>query len=182
MRKIYFTRHGETFLNLEARFCGHADTLLTPVGHEQGKALGEKIRTANLPIDLILHSPLQRAKQTASYISEATGIPMREEPRLIERNFGKYEGLHYADVDFHGCKTWIADSLGGGETLLHLAHRIYGLLDELTKDSENKTYLLVAHNGVARIVNTYFHDMSNEAFANFSLHNCEIVEYTFSEQ
>ena len=41
---------------------------------------------------MILYSPLIRAKETARHVSEVTGIPMREEMRLKEQNFGKYEG------------------------------------------------------------------------------------------
>ena len=52
------------------------------------------------------------------------------------------------------------------------------LLDELRAD-EGKTYLLVAHNGIARVVRSYFYDMTNEEYAAFGIRNCEFVEYTF---
>ena len=53
------------------------------------------------------------------------------------------------------------------------------LLDELRAD-ESKTYLLVAHNGIARVVRSYFYDMTNEEYAAFGIRNCEFVEYTFA--
>ena len=62
--------------------------------------------------------------------------------------------------------------------MLQLAQRIYNLLDELRAD-ESKTYLLVAHNGIARVVRSYFYDMTNEEYAAFGIRNCEFVEYTF---
>ena len=52
------------------------------------------------------------------------------------------------------------------------------VLDELRAD-EGKTYLLVAHNGIARVVRSYFYDMTNEEYAAFGIRNCEFVEYTF---
>ena len=55
---------------------------------------------------------------------------------------------------------------------------IYNLLDELRQD-ENKTYLLVAHNGIARVVHSYFYDMTNEEYAAAGIKNCQLVEYTF---
>ena len=61
--------------------------------------------------------------------------------------------------------------------MLHLAQRIYNLLDDLKQ--EDKTYLLVAHNGISRVVNSYFHNMSNEEYAAFGIKNCEIVRYDF---
>ena len=50
--------------------------------------LGRKIKEEGVKIDEILYSPLVRAKETARHISEVTGIPMREEMRLKEQNFG----------------------------------------------------------------------------------------------
>ena len=65
---------------------------------------------------------------------------------------------------FRISKTCFADRYDGGESMLQLAQRIYNLLDEL-RDQPDKTYLLVAHNGIARVVESYFHDMTNEEYA-----------------
>ena len=62
--------------------------------------------------------------------------------------------------------------------MLHLAQRIYNLLDEI-KQQPDKVYLLVAHNGISRVVNSYFYDMTNEEFAAFGIKNCEIRKYEF---
>ena len=51
-------------------------------------------------------------------------------------------------------------------------------LDELKADT-GKTYLLVAHNGIARVVQSYFYDMTNEEYAAAGIKNCELVEYHF---
>ena len=40
-------------------------------------------------------------------------------------------------------------------------------------------YLLVAHNGIARVVESYFHDMTNEEYSAAGIRNCELVEYRF---
>ena len=63
----------------------------------------------------------------------------------------------------------------GGESTLRLAQRIYNLLDEIRD-------ILVAHNGIARVVQSYFHDMTNEEYAAFGVKNCEIVRYDFPEK
>ena len=63
--------------------------------------------------------------------------------------------------------------------MLRLCHRIYGLLDELRKSEQ--TYLLVAHNGIARMVKSYFCDMTNEEFAVYGIGNCEILRFDFEE-
>ena len=65
--------------------------------------------------------------------------------------------------------------------MLHLCQRIYNLLDEIKEESHTsgKTYLLVAHNGISRAVESYFHDMTNEEFAAFGIKNCELRRYEF---
>ena len=59
-----------------------------------------------------------------------------------------------------------------------VTQRIYNLLDDL-KAQPDKTYILVAHNGIARIVESYFHEMTNEEFSAFAVKNCAIVRYDF---
>ena len=44
---------------------------------------------------------------------------------------------------------------------------------------QDKTYLLVAHNGIARVVQSYFYDMTNEEYAAAGIKNCAFVEFTF---
>ncbi len=44
---------------------------------------------------------------------------------------------------------------------------------------DEQTYILVAHNGIARFVKSYFQDMSNESFAGFGIQNAEVCEFEF---
>lgn len=178
MHNIYFTRHGETVWNVENKICGMTDSPLTARGQQQARQLGELVRESGLHIDEILYSPLSRAADTAKAIAAATGLPARCEPRLREQCFGKYEGTPRDGAEFRISKTHFADRYDGGESMLQLAQRIYNLLDEL-RDQPDKTYLLVAHNGIARVVESYFHDMTNEEYALAGIRNCELVEYHF---
>ena len=178
MHCIYFVRHGETVWNVENKICGMTDSPLTEKGRAQARQTGALVHASGLHIDEILYSPLSRAADTAKAIAAATGIPAREEPRLREQCFGKYEGTPRDGAEFKVSKTHFADRYDGGESMLQLAQRLYNLLDELKAD-ENKTYLLVAHNGIARVVQSYFYDMTNEEYAAFGIQNCELREFTF---
>ena len=73
--------------------------------------------------------------------------------------------------------TKLSGDIDGGESMLQLAQRIYNLLDELKQD--DKTYLLVAHNGIARVVESYFHNMTNAEYAAFGIKNCELRKFDF---
>ena len=181
MPHLYFVRHGQTIWNVENKICGSTDIALTPLGHEQAIAAGKLILERQYPIDAILYSPLMRAADTAKHIAEVTGLPAFAEPRLREQNFGKYESTARDGAAFQQAKTQFANHYEGGESMLQLAQRIYNLLDEIKEESHTsgKTYLLVAHNGISRAVESYFHDMTNEEFAAFGIKNCELRRYEF---
>lgn len=174
---FYFVRHGETVWNVENKICGATDIELTEKGHQQAIETGEKILAEEIKADEILTSPLIRASETARHISEITGIPMKIEQRLIEQNFGRYESTPRDGKEFHEAKKHMASRFSTGESMMQLAQRIYNLLDDIKND--DKIYILVAHNGIARIVESYFREMDNEAFSSFGIKNCEIRRYDF---
>ncbi len=179
MGHFYFARHGQTIWNVENKICGATDIALTELGHQQAVDLGQKILEEDIRIDEILYSPLIRAAETARHISEITGVPRRMEPRLIEQNFGRYESTPRDGEEFRQAKMNFICSYDGGESMLHLCQRIYNLIDDIRLEADHKCYLLVAHNGISRAVQSYFTDMSNEEFARFGIRNCEIVKYEF---
>ena len=107
-----------------------------------------------------------------------TDSPLTEKGRQQARELGRKVREPRDGAEFRISKTHFADRYGDGESMMQLAQRIYNLLDELRQD-EDKTYLLVAHNGIARVVESYFHDMTNEDYAAAGIKNCEMVEYRF---
>ncbi len=180
MHTLYFVRHGQTIWNVENKICGATDIALTDLGHQQAIETGKKILEEGIQADEILYSPLVRAAETARHISEVTGIPARMEPRLIEQNFGKWESTPRDGADFRKAKEQFLSRFEGGESMLQVAQRIYNLLDDLKAEKE-KTYILVAHNGIARVVQSYFYEMTNEEYAFFGVRNCAVVRYEFPE-
>lgn len=182
MAHCYFVRHGQSVWNVENKICGATDSPLTEKGHEQARETGQMLKSridaGELQIDEILCSPLSRAHDTAKEIAAMTGLPLRVEQRLIEQHFGKWEGTPRNGREFEKAKENFVDDFRGGESMMRVGQRIYNLLDELKTEPE-KTYLLVAHNGIARVIESYFHNMTNEEFATFGVHNAEVVEYVF---
>ncbi len=175
-KPLYFTRHGQTIWNVENKICGATDIALTELGHEQARELGARLAAdGSIKIDEILCSPLMRAHDTAQHIADATGIPLRVEERLREQNFGRFEATPRNGQEFQQQKRSFVNHFEGGESMMEMAQRIYNLLDEIKAD--DKVYLLVAHNGIARIVKSYFEDMSNEDFASFGIDNCQVLKF-----
>ncbi len=180
MSRVYFVRHGQTVWNVENKICGATDSPLTELGHEQAAETGRHILAEGITADEILYSPLSRARDTAMHISEITGIPAREEVRLKEQNFGIWESTPRNGQGFREAKKQFCSRFETGESMMQAAHRVYSLLDEVRSEPE-KTYILVAHNGIARLIESYFHEMTNDEFADCGVKNCEVRCYEFDD-
>lgn len=175
--RIYSTCHGQTGWNLDNRICGITDVNLTYNGLEQAKNLAKEIKMIG-DVDVIICSPLKRAVQTARIVSDKIGVPFVTDDRLTEWDYGQYEGMERYAKGFAQNKVEFGCKMGKtGESLLELAHRVYGFLDDIVNTYEHENVLLVSHGGVCRIIETYFRDMTNDEFLNYFHGNCEIRVY-----
>ena len=193
MGYIYFTRHGQSLWNIEKRICGATDIALSDLGREQASELGCRIRQMQdagvktpdgnaFRIDEILYSPLSRTTETAQLIAEATGIPCRPEQRIIEQDFGRYEGLDRELEEFAADKMRFFYDFDGGETMARCMARVYSLMGDLEAESRQtgRIYLLVAHNGIARGFESWFREMTIQEYANgCRFGNCELIRREF---
>ena len=172
---LYVTRHGETPWNTANRVCGLADIPLTDQGVLQAMVLAEEVK--DLPITRIISSPLIRAKTTAQIVADKNHLPLTIDERLKEFDFGRYDGVQCDAPDFLAQRQNLAISFPEGESILKVAERIYPLLKQL-ENEQNETVLLVCHNGLIRVINSYFKPMTNENFFEFNTGNCEIRMYS----
>lgn len=173
--KLFVARHGETEWNALNKVCGRMDLPLTENGLRQAQLLAD--RTEKLKIDLIISSPMLRARQTAMPAAQRLGLPVLTDERLIEQNYGIYEGVDRKDPGFLGNKRQFAYRYPGGESMMDVAYRVYSLIEELKVKHSDKNVLLVCHGGVCRLIRTYFEDMTNEEFFRYSEENANVREY-----
>ena len=94
MLTLVLTRHGITPAG-DVMLGGQLDVPLAPKGRIQAEALGERL--AGVRIDRIIASPMLRALETAHAI--AAGRPVEVDERLRELNYGRWEGLSYAEIE-----------------------------------------------------------------------------------
>lgn len=175
--KIYATRHGQTEWNSLDKICGRTEVELTETGRAQAAELAEKA-AAKGDIDIILCSPMKRAKDTAQAVADRIKKDIIIDERLIEWDYGSYEGQHRSAEGFPKSKTEFGVKMhGDGESLFQLCHRVYSVIDDVRKNYPDKNVLLVCHGGVCRVIETYFNDMTTEEFLNFFMGNCELREY-----
>lgn len=173
--KIYVARHGETEWNALNKICGRTDIPLTERGLAQAKVLAEK--AVDLDIDIIIASPMIRAQQTAAAVSEKIGIPVLTDERLIEQDFGIFEGMDRSTPAYLANKRQFASRYPGGESQMTVAHRVYGFVEELKGKYPDQNVLLVCHGGVCRVIRTYFEDMTNEEYFCYSEENAAVKAY-----
>ena len=173
--KLYVARHGQTQWNAENRICGRTDLPLTETGIAQAEGLAEK--AAPLGIDLIISSPMLRAHHMAQIVAERCGAEVMVDERLIEQNYGIFEGLDRKNPDFLANKRQFATRYPGGESMLDMAGRLYPLLREIREKYPEKCVLLACHGGVCRVIRSYFFPMTNEEFASYSPETCSLECY-----
>lgn len=178
--KIFITRHGQTDWNVEKKMQGRTDIELNNKGIEQAYHAKEKLK--NKKIDLIICSPLKRAKKTAEIINENWNIPIIYDDRLIEICFGENEGKLRDEFDYDNFwKLNNTHNYKDAENINDLLKRIYNFLDDI-KQIKKENILIVTHNGVCRAINTYFNGIPKDnSIINLGIENCEIVTYNINQ-
>jgi probable phosphoglycerate mutase len=143
-------RHGQTPMSAERRFAGRGDIPLTEAGERQAEATAGRL-AARGGIDVIVTSPLLRARRTAEAAARATGAPLEVDDDLVETDFGKWEGLTFAEVSQRWpdeLKGWLAHAdvaPPGGESFATVGKRVHAALDRLLVAHQFRTLLLVSH-------------------------------------
>lgn len=139
-------RHGQTDWNINFLLQGVTDIPMNTTGIEQ-------VRTAARALvkddwDLIITSPLGRARETASIIAEQLGFDeIQQHELLIERSFGAAEGLAYEQWKE---KYSNLDQIPGGESRTDLIARSSLLLDSFIGTHPGKRILAISHGALIR--------------------------------
>lgn len=172
--KILVTRHGETEWNRKNLILGRTDIPLNDTGIMQARKLRDSIPC---PVDLVIASPLKRTAMTAEIICENRNIEIKYDNRIIEMDFGTFEGKDRGDEIYQKEKRNFFTKFPNGESYFQAAQRVYNFLDEIIERYHDRNVLVVTHNGISRIIHTYFCDIGNEEFAAYTLKNCEVKVY-----
>lgn len=157
MKRLYLVRHGQTSWNLEGRTQGNKDSSLTPLGIEQAKKLGEYFR--NIELNEIYCSPLERAYSTAQIIANIKNLDYKLDSRLVEMNFGEWEGLTRLEIKKkypNGFKTWMEEphltNIPAGETIEIAQRRIVEFVNSTIMESNKDTILVISHGTIIRLL------------------------------
>lgn len=145
-----FLRHGESVGNVESRWQGQSDYVLTERGRAQARALAQRWKAEGVKFNLIISSPLVRARETAEIIASAVNANVELDPILMERHIGEMEGLTAEEVRKRPQPPYVTpyDPIGGeGEgdwaLFLRAGQALHGLVRRRAG-----SYLIVSHGGI----------------------------------
>ena len=147
MPKLLIVRHGQSEWNALGRWQGQADPPLTNLGQSQARKAIQKLGL----FDSIVSSPLQRAKNTASIISELMGVgPVVTESGLMERDAGPWQGLTRIEIE-NDWPGFLASGKrpDGYESNPDLLFRVFEVLKKISESSEpSDSILVISHAGI----------------------------------
>jgi broad specificity phosphatase PhoE len=151
--ELVLIRHGETEWSAARRHTGRTDLSLTAEGEAQAKHAARLV--GGHPFALVLSSPLQRARETA----ELAGLsPVVTDDRLLEWDYGAYEGLTTAEIrqtEGPHWSIWTAHVPPGttpGEQLADVAARADSVLVRVREALTGGDVAVVAHAHLLRVL------------------------------
>ncbi|MED1738317.1 histidine phosphatase family protein [Bacillus swezeyi] len=168
MTAICLIRHGETDWNALGKLQGRTDIPLNETGKRQAKETGEFLKDADW--DVIITSPLKRARETAEFINQYLGLEIVEMEDFIERNYGDAEGMPFAER----MKLYPDKNYPNQESKEALAERLMTGIQKVSDKYPDQKVLVVAH-GAA--IHTLLSKISN---GNINLENTKLVNACLS--
>ena len=178
-----FMRHGETAWNREGRVMGRNPIELDDAGRAQVRASVPVARL--IEPDMIVTSPLARARQSAEIIAAGVGgVPVTEDPLLSEVQYGRWEGMVYDDLiedaDYQNYREHPLDApTPGGETIVQVQSRGVEAVRRAIAANSGRRILFVSHGDIIRTVLCHFMRLElahfrrirvdNAAFSGFQL-------------
>ena len=100
-RLLVLVRHGQSEWNLKNFFTGWKDPDLTELGIKEARQAGQKLKAQGLSFDIAFTSVLTRAQHTLDLaLAEIgqTGLPIKRDLALNERDYGDLSGLNKDDA------------------------------------------------------------------------------------
>jgi len=155
--RLLLVRHGDSEYEAQARYWGHTDITLSPVGFKQAERLRDRLSVEEL--HYIYSSDLQRALSTAQIITSIHKVNIVPCAELREINFGKFEGKTFEEIKSafpNAVQYWTGNNFNlpfpDGESLRDLENRVESFVGRLAKHPIESTVLIVAHGGPLKIM------------------------------
>lgn len=173
---LYVVRHGETIWNQQKRVQGITDIPLTDEGIKSAEELQELVSTLN--IDVVISSPLSRARETAKILVDSK-LPINTDDRIKERDWGMNEGAKIDEVDRWDCWDVILNTkVQNIECIQDFMDRVSSFIEEIKIKYKDKNVLVVTHSAVIRVIHYMLGSIPEDGnLSRINIPNLRIIEY-----
>jgi len=144
--QLVFVRHGQTDANRNGVLLGRLDVPLNDAGREQAAVVATRV--ALLAPARIVTSPLVRAADTAQIVAVACGLEVDVDARLIEVDYGEYDGMALAELPSDLVWKWRNEAdfaPPGGESLASVGKRMGEYTSEVLDSLAEGPMVAVSH-------------------------------------
>lgn len=172
--KIIFVRHGESEKNvLNVKSQSPDKHPLTANGQAHAVSAAEKIAE---PVDVIISSPVLRAKETADIIGKKLGVSVTINDLVTEYDWGRLNDVPSEELVQHpsyqlfynkasSAEEKFSARLGEtGESMGDIVARAKRFVELLAKEYQGKTIVVVSHGGINSAIHQALEDISPEQF------------------
>ncbi|HUS36537.1 MAG TPA: histidine phosphatase family protein [Verrucomicrobiae bacterium] len=181
LTRLYLIRHGEVEKAYHKVFGGRIDMELSPLGHEQVRAIARFLRAA--PPDVMYASPMRRVQQTLAPLAEETGLKPILLEGLREVDFGAWTGLSWDEVlQKHGVSaySWLHQldegTIERAETVPEFRKRVEISLDQILAEAPGKTVAVICHGGVIRMLLSILLDLPFRKMSIFEIEYASVTK------
>ena len=142
---LVLVRHGRTAANAAGLLQGHLDLSLDELGERQAAKLAATLASS---AQIVVASPLRRARETAARIAAERGLDVVIDDRWIELDYGDFDGWPLGDIPRETWNRWRSDvtfAPPGGESLAALARRVVAACVDWADKASAGDVVVVSH-------------------------------------
>ncbi len=185
-QRFLLVRHGQSTFNIEGRLPSQLSGVpLTDEGRRQAHQAA--VALAGLNLSAIISSPLERARETAEIIARGWGLPVREEPRLLDTEMGRWAGRKISEVSKED-PAWLkfvekpTEPPEGVEGFEQVRARVVAAIEDLRVDpTVGDDVVVVAHADVIKLIIAHYTGIPLDGARFIVIGNASISALTFTE-
>jgi broad specificity phosphatase PhoE len=178
---IILARHGATAANLEDRFAGRSQEPLHQKGREQLRLVAEKLRQTPLTGGIVC-GPLPRTRESAEIVGRELAVAVRPDECFNEIDLPHWDGLTKTEIRQRfgpEYPTWLDSpdcfTLPGCETLAQVQSRAVAGLEELFRQAQGRTTLVISHLIVVRCLVLHYRGLPLADFRSIKIDNAALT-------
>jgi probable phosphoglycerate mutase len=179
---FFLMRHAQTDANAEDRFIGSGSPNegITAKGRLEARNVGNFLKETVGELDLIYCSPIRRCLETAREIQSVAGGMIEENEKLIEANYGAWEGVKRSDIPKGDYEKYVKDQKymipDSTDTYSTIQERANSFLEEMLQSptTHGKRVLVVTHKSIGRIMVQSIEKKEHQHFRTIPMENASL--------